>query len=125
MAFYIKTHNSAGQMPEPAHQGVTITEEPIWSSDTGRAQNGKLVGDIVAYKRTVEVRWPPLSFADSKKLRDALVNAGEFFSIWYNDFNGSTEETLTVYCSNIPRTLYSVAPGIQYHQDITVTFVQQ
>lgn len=113
------------QVAEPAHEGVEITDEPIWSSNTGRSQTGKLTGDIVAMKTTIAVSWPPLSFAQSKQLRDTIVNAGEFFTLEYNDFSGSTTVTKTVYASSLPRTLYSIAPGIQLHTGISVTFIEQ
>ena len=112
-------------MPEPAHEGVQVTDEPIWSSDTGRSQTGKMVGDIVAWKTTVAVTWPPLSFADSQRLRNALRNAGNFFNIGYNDFSGTSTVTKKVYCSSLPRTLYSIAAGLRLHTGITVTFIEQ
>ena len=127
MAFYIGTKNAAGLMPEPAHKGITVTDETIWASNTGRAQNGTMVGDIVAAKKTVEVTWPPLSFSDSQKLRNAIVNAGPFFTIYYPDFSSdvASYESLTVYASNLPRTLYSIANGLRYHMGVSVTFIEQ
>lgn len=127
MAFYIGTKNAAGLMPEPAHQGITVTDEPVWASNTGRAQNGLMIGDIVANKKTVEVTWPPLSFSDSQKLRNAIVNAGAFFKIWYPDFSAteSSYQELTVYASSLPRTLYSIADGLQRHVGVKVTFIEQ
>lgn len=101
---------------EPKKEGVTITDEPIWASNTGRSASGKMIGDIVAWKTTVAVQWPPLSFSESQKIVNALKGAGAFFNIEYNDFNAGTTVTKKVYCSNIPRTLYSLVQGARYHQ---------
>ena len=110
---------------EPAFGGVSITDEPIWGSNTGRASDGKMVGDIVAWKKTVTVTWPPLSFSDSQTLRNAIVNAGAFFKLTYNDFSSSQTVETTVYCGNIPRAIYSLAQGLQRHTGVTIKFVEQ
>ena len=45
------------QVAEPAFQGITITDEPIWAPNTGRAQDGTMTGDFVGWKRTVAGTW--------------------------------------------------------------------
>lgn len=109
----------------PKHGGVVITEEPIWASNTGRSSTGKMIGDIVAWKTTIAVTWPPLSFTDAEKIRNAIVNAGPFFEIRYHDFKSDSMQKKTVYAGNIPRTIYSLAEGYQRHTDVTITFVEQ
>lgn len=109
----------------PMHNGVVITEEPIWASNTGRSSTGKMIGDIVAWKTTIAVSWPPLSFEAAMKIRNAVINAGPFFKIKYYDFKTDAMQEKTVYASNIPRTLYSLADGLQKYTDITITFVEQ
>lgn len=110
---------------DPALGGITITDEPIWASNTGRSSTGKMIGDIVAWKTTIEVSWPPLTFDQAKTIRNALKNAGEFFTLTYYDMDASETVTKTVYCSNIPRTMYSLAQRYRYHQGVKVKFVQQ
>lgn len=110
---------------EPKKEGVTITDEPIWASNTGRGSDGKMIGDIVAWKTTVQVEWPALSFAESQTIANALKNAGAFFPIRYNDFSSGSTVTKTVYCSNVPRTIYSLTQAAQYHFGVTVTFIEQ
>ena len=99
-----------------------------------------MIGDIVAWKTTIEVSWPPLTYAHAKTLRDAIRNAGEFFTITYKDIaSGNTvtnmTTTKTVYAGNVPRVLRSIAsvpstqPGeaasLQRYDGITVTFIEQ
>lgn len=109
----------------PSHNGVVITDEPIWSSNTGRSSTGKMIGDIIAWKTTIAVSWPPLSFSAAEKIRDAVINAGPFFKIKYYDFKTDRMQEKTVYAGNIPRTLYSLAAGQQKYTDITITFIEQ
>ena len=71
----------------PKHSGVVITEEPIWASNTGRSSTGKMIGDIIAWKTTIAVSWPPLDFDAAKEIRDAIMNAGSFFKIKYYGLN--------------------------------------
>lgn len=110
---------------EPAKEGVAITDEPIWASNTGRAASGLMTGDFIGWKTTVEVTWPPLKYADALLIRDTIKNAGPFFTVEYNDGSSSTSVSKTVYASNVPRSLYSLVPGHQWYSGVTVTFIEQ
>lgn len=110
----------------PAVGGIQISDEPIWSSNTGRTSTGKMAGDIIGWKTTIEVSWPPLSFDQAHTIRDAIKNAGEFFDIYYPNWTtGNTLVSKTVYASNIPRQLYSLTDKNRKYFGITVTFVEQ
>lgn len=110
---------------EPKKEGITITDEPIWASNTGRNTKGTMIGDIVAWKTTVQVEWPVLSFSQSQAIANAIRNAGPFFDIKYNDFSSGSVVTKRVYCGNIPRTIYSLANAARYHIGVAVTFIEQ
>lgn len=110
---------------EPKLGGVSITDEPIWSSNTGRSSTGKMIGDIVARKATIEIAWPPLTFAEMASIRNAIIAGGEFFSITYPDPSISANVTKTVYCANIPRLLYSLSRNYPRYQDVTIQFIER
>ena len=120
-------------MPSPKPQGITITDEPVWSSDTGRLPTtGKMYGHVVAWKTTVDMDFPPLSFEDSKLIRDKIVSfcgkgkGSGFFYIRYKDFDATSwTSTLKVYSSNLPRTIYCLDASCRYHQDVKLQFVEQ
>lgn len=109
----------------PKQGGITITDEPIWSSKTGRGTSGKMLGEIVAWKTTIAVEWAPLTFSESKTIRNAIKSGGSFFKIKYYDDSASEMEEKTVYVSNMPRTLYSLAASFRRHTDVTITFIEQ
>jgi len=113
------------RVKEPKQGGLTVTDEPIWASNTGRSSTGKMIGDIVAWKTTISASWPPLSFLEAKTIRDAVIEAGPFFDIEYYDFSSASTVKKTVYAASIPRTLYSLADKCQKYKDITITFVEQ
>lgn len=115
---------------EPKLGGIVVTDEPVWSANTGRSSTGKMIGDIVAWKTTIEVAWPPLSYSQMKVIRDAIKSGGEFFQIQYTDIESGTTlsnmtTTKTVYCGNIPRLLYSTAAQYQRYAEIVITFIEQ
>lgn len=113
-------------VPDPAKEGVTITREPIWDTNTGRAASGKMVGDIKTRKTTIAVTWPPLSFADTNTIINAIESGGPFFQISFdNDLGGNSRQSWTVYASNIPRTIYSLSNAARFHVGVTVTFIEQ
>ena len=121
----VKVNGSWVTMPPPAHGGLAIADEPIWSSNTGRGVTGEMSGDIVAWKKTIDLEFPPLTFAQSKLIRDTLRNAGEFFDVRYRDFSATTWETTTVYTANLPRTVYSLANSCRYHTGVKIQLVEQ
>ena len=125
--FTINGHSVA----EPKIGGIGVTDEPIWSSNTGRSSTGKMIGDIVGWKTTIEVAWPTLTYAQAKAIRDAIRGAGNFFTITYPDIEGGIEngalktQSKTVYCANIPRVLYSLNPKYRRYADITIQFIER
>lgn len=111
---------------EPAKEGVTITEEPIWAPNTGRSQTGLMIGDIVDWKRTFAITWPPLTFSETGAIISAIKTAGAFFPISFtNTQGGDGMETATVYTSNIPRTVASLSNAYRRNVGVTVTFIER
>lgn len=114
---------------EPANSGVQISEEPIWSEKTGRDVNsGSMIGDIVAWKRTVAITWPPLTFAQVEAIKTAIgVRAQRpFFSLAYTDSGGNTVlEPITVYSGNLEHTIYSISNAYKRQTPVTVTFIER
>lgn len=126
MTFQIQVGSTWTTLPEPAKEGITITREPVWGTNTGRSASGKMTGDIVTRKTTIAVTWPPLSAAETKTIIDAIEGAGAFFGIRFDNDTGSGLQTYTVYASNLPRTIYSLAQGLTFrHTGVTVTFIEQ
>ncbi|MCD8368712.1 MAG: hypothetical protein LUC48_11990 [Clostridiales bacterium] len=112
------------KMPTPALEGLTITREKIWSSDTGRTSSGKMVGTIVAIKTKVAIKWPVLTMAQVETIEGAVSSSAPFVTMTYTDMTGATS-TKTVYFGTPSYTVYSYADGAQYVKDVTVDGIEQ
>ena len=111
------------KMPDPALEGITISREKIWSSNTGRTTSGKMVGTVVAVKTTLKIKWPPLTPAQTAVVENA-VSGSAFVPVTFTDATGSTV-TKTMYFGTPSYTVYSWADGVQYIKDVTVDGIEQ
>lgn len=115
-------------VPDPAKGGVQITDEPIWSENTGRDVNsGKMLGDIKAWKKTVQITWPPLTFTEVRTILNAIKVTGKnpFYKIRYNDTSASTATEITAYSGNLQRTVESISRAYKRQTGVTITFIEQ
>ncbi len=111
-------------LPTPALEGVVITHEKIWSSGSGRTGTGAMAGTIVAIKRTIKIKWPPLT-VDQAELIDRAVNTmKEFFTVTYTDETGKTESG-TFYAGAPTFTQYSWENGRRYLTGVAVDLVER
>lgn len=111
------------KMPDPALEGITISREKIWSSNTGRTTSGKMVGTVVAVKTTLKIKWPPLTPAQMAVVENA-VSGSAFVPVTFTDATGQTV-TKTMYFGTPSYTVYSWADGVQYIKDVTVDGIEQ
>ncbi|MCD8381552.1 MAG: hypothetical protein LUC30_01335 [Clostridiales bacterium] len=112
-------------MPDPALEGLSISQEKIWSSDTGRSSSGKMLGTIVAIKTTVKIKWPVLTMAQAKVIEAAVSDEDNpFVPMKYTDMTGETV-TKTVYFGTPSYTVYSGADDLQWVKDVEVEGIEQ
>lgn len=113
------------KMPDPALEGVTVSREKIWSSNTGRTTSGKMVGTVVAVKTTLKIKWPVLTPAQVAVIENAVSDAGNpFVPVKYTDATGATV-TKTMYFGTPSYTVYSWADGMQYIKNASVDGIEQ
>lgn len=110
------------ELPTPALEGITITHEPIWSSNTGRTASGKLVGTKVVDKWKLEVKWPVLSQSEAQKVFNAA--SGDFKTVIFTDPFG-TERTITAYCGTPTATPYSWVSGMRWLSNVELSIIEQ
>lgn len=110
------------ELPTPALEGITITYEPIWSSNAGRVASGKLTGTKITSKWKLEVKWPVLSQSDAQKVFDAA--SGEFKTVIFTDYSG-TERTITAYCGTPSAIPYSWASGLRWVTNVALSIIEQ
>lgn len=102
---------------EPAHQGVTESSEKIWSSNAGRVSTGKMTGDLIAIKKKLVVKYPPLTDDEKQALETAVSDA--YFTVKYKNM------TYTMYAGSPTATLYSMASGLPRYVGTSIELVEQ
>lgn len=107
----------------PDKDGFSVTENKIWSKNTGRTASGLMVGDIVTRKYSLVLKWTDIWESDVKKL-DTAINTKAFFPVTFINQRG---ERLT-------RTFYSDDPdygkkvrknGIMKYSSVNLTLTEK
>lgn len=118
MGLILKANNVV--LPSPSQ--ISSGEEIIWSSNTGRGDNGKMIGDVVAEKQTFSIRWEYLTQAEKNKIKNNL-KAG-FFTVQLV-FDDETVE-LTSYRGTISSEhLGYIGDGTYYYRSVTCDLIEQ
>lgn len=98
-------------MPTPKRDGIVVSQEKIWSSDTGRSASGKMIGTLIGIKTTVQITWGLLTPAEADLIQKAVSRTDKPFSVMeYTDINGETSSK-TVYFNTPSFTIRNVGPN--------------
>lgn len=116
------------EMPDPALNGITITKEKIWSKNAGRGTAGKMMGDIVAVKYKIQIKWPILSQEETALVDGVLSDESKpFFDMKFKDPKSKTGNyvTKTVYAGTPTYPVYSYVDGLPRYVGVAVDLVEQ
>ena len=107
-------------LPDPA--SISVNDEIIWSSDTGRTLSGMMIGDVVAEKKTVNIKWGILPEADVVLIKRVLI-AG-FLPFTFRD--DGIKITIESYRGTLAKEhLGYVGDGIYYYRSVSVDIIQR
>lgn len=111
-----------GKVALPAPVSISVGNEIIWSSNTGRSASGKMLGDVVATKDTLNIEWGILTSEELNTIKNGL-KAG-FFTLQVNvDGNPVVLDryrgTLTY------QAMGKLEDGIYYFSSVSVDVIQQ
>jgi len=109
-------------LPEPS--SLTVTPNKIWSKNTGRGDNGLMVGDIIAIKTTLKINWGILSASDIQKI-DTLISEPFFTCTFLNPRKGNAEDTLAFYADAPTYPVYSYVKGYPEYKGIGIELIEQ
>lgn len=114
------------KLPTPMLGGLVMTTNKIWSANTGRLEStGEMAGTIVAIKRKVEIKWPPLSMEEVAIIETAVSDKTKPFStLRYVDMTGK-ENSIQVYFGDPSYTIYSYSHGNQRVENVTVSAIEK
>lgn len=109
-------------MELPAPVSIKVDDEILWSSSTGRALDGTMLGDVVAEKKTLSVTWGILTETELALIKSKLV-AG-FFPVTFHD--DGADITITTYRGTLSKEqIGRLSDGIFYYRSASVSIVQQ
>lgn len=92
-------------LPVPPKDGVSMSREPIWSSNAGRTADCTFVGDIRAWKWNISISWGKLSLDDVAAIRGAFSTLNKpYFNITFTDDTG-TRRTIRCYSTSPKSTV--------------------
>lgn len=112
----------AGQVVLPAPVSISISDEIIWTSDTGRTLAGYMIGDVVAEKKNLSVKWGFLTEADVQLIKKNLI-AG-FFPLTFHD--DGLDITIDAYRGTLSKeVLGNIGDGLFWYKSVSVDIIQR
>lgn len=113
---------STGEVALPAPVSISVGNELLWSSNTGRSATGKMLGDVIATKETLSIEWGILTSAELNIIKTSL-KAG-FFALKV-DIDGNSV-TLNRYRGTLTyKAMGQLEDGIYYFSSASVDIIQQ
>lgn len=101
---------------------MSVNDEIIWSSDTGRTLSGWMVGDVIAEKKNISLKYSWMTESQVKTLKQAL-QAG-FFNIKFRDC--AEDMTIPAYRSTLSKEAAGyIGDGTFYYRSVSVDVIQR
>lgn len=112
----------AGEIILPAPVSITINDELIWTSDTGRTMDGTMVGEVVAEKKNISIQWGVLSEAEIILIKKGITKG--FFPITFRD--DGIDMTITAYRGTLSKEqIGRLSDGIFWYRKATVDLIER
>ena len=111
-----------GNIVLPSPVSLSISDEIIWSSNTGRVASGTMVGDWIAEKKNLSVNWGVLTESEYLIIKNNLT-AG-FFPLTFHD--DGLDITISMYRGTLTKDIIGVLDdGIFYYRSASCSIIQQ
>lgn len=113
----------AGDVVLPAPVSMSVGNELIWSTDTGRTLTGKMMGDVIAEKKTLSISWGILEEAEYNLIKNNLEKG--FFPVSFRT-GKETLATIESYRGTLTEEILGdVGDGYFYYKSTSVDIVQR
>ncbi|MDO5402985.1 MAG: hypothetical protein Q4F11_06055 [Eubacteriales bacterium] len=111
-----------GNTELPAPVSLKVDDEIIWSSATGRALDGTMLGDVVTEKKTLTIQWGIMPESDMLTIKTCLI-AG-FFPITFHD--DGVDITISSYRSTLSKEVIGrLDDNIYWYRSASTQIIQQ
>lgn len=112
----------SGSTALPAPVEITVGDEIIWSSNTGRVASGAMVGDVIAEKKNINIKWGVLTEKELAVIKN-VMKAG-FFRLSFRDDGIDME--ITSYRSALNKEAIGyLSDGIYYYKSASVQIIER
>lgn len=112
----------SGSTVLPAPTALTVADEIIWTSSTGRTLAGKMVGNVVAEKKNLQIQWNYLTESAVKLIKSKLI-AG-WFPLTFRD--DGIDITINAYRGTMTKeALGDIGDGNFYYKTVSVDIIQR
>lgn len=112
-------------MPPIKIGGFKHSFNKIWSSKTGRTNDGKMSGTIVAIKEKVECTFVPLTYTQVKTVEKAL-NTMESYVPVEGEMNSGEKFSFECYTGDLELSLGWDKPGLGgRYDDVSISAVER
>lgn len=111
----------SGDIVLPAPVALKISDELIWTSDTGRTLSGLFVGDVVAEKKTLSIEWGFLMEQDIRLIKSRLI-AG-FFPFSFRD--DGINMTITAYRGTLSKEIAGWIGPDYWYRSANIDVIQR
>lgn len=112
----------SGSTTLPAPTSLSVNDEIIWTSDTGRTLAGLMVGAVVAQKKNLSIKWEFLTEAQVKTIKNTLVPG--FFPFSFRD--DGIDITIQSYRGTLSKEhLGDIGDGLYWYRSVSVDIVQR
>ena len=112
----------AGEVDLPGPVELSIDDEIIWSSNTGRTADATMTGDVLAEKKTMTIKWGILTETEEVLIKINLKSG--FFPITFHD--DGLDITIPAYRGTLSKVHKGyLDDGIYYYQSVSVSIIEQ
>ena len=112
----------SGDVTLPAPTTITVNDEIIWSSNTGRCASGEMIGDVIAQKKNLTIKWEMLEESELALIIKVLI-AGYFPFSFRDD---GVDLTIKTYRGTLSKEqLGWIGDGLFYYKTVTVSVIQK
>ena len=112
----------AGSLVLPAPVSISVNDELIWTSDTGRLMDGTMMGEVVAEKKTASIKWGILTESDIVLIKQGIIIG--FFPITFRD--DGLDITIEAYRGTLTKEqLGKLGDGIFWYRSASVDIIEK
>lgn len=112
----------AGGIVLPSPVSLTINDELIWSEETGRTLSGLMVGEIIAEKKNISIKWGFMTEEDMLLIRRNM--ASNFFPFTFHD--DGIDMTIESYRGTLSKeVLGNLGDGYFWYRSVSVDVIQR